>query len=180
MIEKRSVVSVILLSIVTCGIYMVWWTYVTCCALQREGGKTSIPPVLTTLVMLFYSTIGAILLGIDADENVRSIKFSRGIPQTDNKVLWIVLGFFCPIATVGLVQHEINQIVDNSIPPYGNYPPNGGNYPPNGGNYPPNGGNYPPNGGNYPPNGGNYPPNGGNYPPNGGNYPPNGGNYPPN
>lgn len=158
MIEKRSVLSVILLSIVTCGIYMVWWTYVTCCALQREGGKTSIPPVVTMLLMLFTG-FGGILLGIDADDNVNAIKHARGMYTTDNKVLWIVLGLFCPLATVGLVQHEINQIIDNSIPPYGNYPPNGGYYPPNGGNYPPNGGNYPPNGGNYPPNGGNYPPN---------------------
>lgn len=145
MIQKRSVLSVILLSIVTCGIYMVWWTYVTCSALQREGGKTSIPPVVTTLLMLFTG-FGGILLGIDADDNVNAIKAARGMYTTDNKVLWIVLGFFFPIVTVGLVQHEINQIVDNSIPPYGNYPPNGGNYPPNGGNYPPNGGNYPPNG----------------------------------
>lgn len=154
MIEKRSVVSVILLSIITCGIYMVWWTYVTCCALQREGGKTSIPPVATTLLMLFTG-VGGVLLGIDADDNVNAIKFNRGIPQTDNKVLWIVLGLFLPIATVGLVQHEINQIIDRSqggYPPFGNYPPNG-NYPPYGNYYQQNGGNYPPNGGNYPPNG---------------------------
>ena len=119
MIEKRSVVSVILLSIVTCGIYMVWWTYVTCSALQREGGKTSIPPVATTLLMLFTG-FGGILLGIDAVDNVNAIKFARGIPQKDNKVLWIVLGFLFPIATVGLVQHEINQIVDHT---QGGYPP---------------------------------------------------------
>ena len=129
MLKKRSVLSVILFSILTFSIYMIWWTYVTCRDLQQEGHKSSIPPVLTTLMMLFYSSIGGVLLGLHADDNINAIKYLRGMPQTDNKVLWIVLGIFLPLVTVALVQHEINNTMDDMQQ---QFPPNGGFYSPNG------------------------------------------------
>ncbi|MBQ9097996.1 MAG: DUF4234 domain-containing protein [Clostridia bacterium] len=111
MLKNRSVISVVLFSILTCGIYMIWWTYVTCTDLQTHGRKTSVPPVLTTLMMLFFSSVGGALLGFDADENINSIKAQNGMPQTDNKVLWLILGIFIPIVTVALVQYEINNMI---------------------------------------------------------------------
>lgn len=114
MLTKRSVLSVIVFSIITCGIYLIWWTYVTCTALQQQGRKTSIPPVLTTLMMLFFSNVGGALLGLDADDNINNIKRVHGMPTTDNKVLWVVLGIFIPIVTVALVQYEINNMIDTA------------------------------------------------------------------
>ncbi len=112
MLEKRSVATVVVFSILTCGIYMVYWTYVTCGALQQQGKKTSIPVVLTTLMMLFYSSIGGALLAIDADDNINAIKEMHGMPKADNKILWLLLGIFIPIVTAALVQNEINRMID--------------------------------------------------------------------
>ena len=114
MLTKRSVASVIIFSLLTCGIYMVWWTYVTCINMQAQGHKTSVPPVLTMLMMLFFSSIGGALLGLDADDNLNAIKAQHGMPQVDNKVLWILLGVLIPIVTVGLVQYEINNMIDTA------------------------------------------------------------------
>ncbi len=111
MLTKRSVVSVVVLTIITCGIYGVWWTYVTLTALQQNGQNKSIPPVLTTILMLFVSVAGGALLGYDADVNVNEIKKARGLPTADNKVLWIVLGALIPVVTIALVQNEINGLV---------------------------------------------------------------------
>lgn len=114
MLQKRTVLSVIVFSLLTCGIYLIWWTYVTCSVLQQHGRNTAIPPVLTTLMMLFVSGVGGILLGIDADDNINAIKYRYGMPQTDNKVLWLVLGFFIPLATACLVQYEINNMINTA------------------------------------------------------------------
>ena len=115
MLTKRSVVSVILFSILTCGIYMLWWTYVTCTALQQQGEKKQIPPVLTTVMMIFISQVGGVLLALDADDNINAIKDKHGMLKTDNKVLWLILGIFIPIATVALIQHEINTMIDTDM-----------------------------------------------------------------
>lgn len=114
MLEKRGVATVVVFSILTCGIYAVWWTYVTCQALQQQGKKTSIPVILTTLMMLFYSSVGGLLLGMDADDNVNAIKEMHGMPKADNKILWMLLGFFIPIVTIALVQSEINAMIDKA------------------------------------------------------------------
>ena len=114
MLTKRGVASVVLLTIITCGIYGVWWTWVTCNAMQNQGGKKDIPPILTLLMMLFYSGVGGALLALDADDNLNAIKAAHGMPQANNKVLWVVLGAIIPVVTVALVQHEINEMIDTA------------------------------------------------------------------
>ena len=114
MLEKRGVATVVVFSILTCGIYAVWWTYVTCQALQQQGKKTSIPVILTTLMMLFFSSVGGLLLGMDADDNINAIKEMHGMPKADNKILWMLLGFFIPVVTIALVQSEINSMIDKA------------------------------------------------------------------
>ena len=114
MLEKRGVATVVVFSILTCGIYMVYWTYVTCQALQQQGKKTSIPVILTTLMMLFFSSVGGLLLGMDADDNINAIKEMHGMPKADNKILWMLLGFFIPVVTIALVQSEINSMIDKA------------------------------------------------------------------
>lgn len=123
MLTKRSIVAVIIFSLLTCGIYAIWWTYVTCDALQRQGQKTAIPPILTTLMMLFFSNVGGALLGIDADDNINAIKIKHGMPTADNKVLWLILGIFIPLVTIALVQYEINMMIDTAGSGY-SYDPN--------------------------------------------------------
>ena len=115
MLTKRSIAGVIIFSLLTCGIYAVWWTYVTCDALQRQGQKTSIPPVLTTLMMLFLTNVGGALLGLDADDNINAIKARYGMPTNDNKILWLVVGIFIPIVVIALVQYEINMMIDSAV-----------------------------------------------------------------
>lgn len=112
MLTKRSVATVVVYTVLTCGIYGVWWTYVTCQALQAEGKRTEIPPVLTMLMTLFFASLGGVLLGLDADENIKAIRADKGMPVADNKVAWMVIGFFIPIALLALVQYEINTVID--------------------------------------------------------------------
>ena len=81
---KRSVATVIILTIVTCGIYGWYWMYTTSNELQKESGQSQLSPM-------------AILL------NAR-----RGI-TSDNNVLYIILGLFIPIVLIGIVQNEINK-----------------------------------------------------------------------
>ena len=121
LLTRRSVAGVVLLTILTFGFYGIWWTWVTCKAMQDQGGKTAIPPVLTTLMMLFYASVGGALLGLDADDNLNAIKAKYGMPQTDNKLLWIILGVFVPIVTTALVQNEINNMIDTAIAQRNNF-----------------------------------------------------------
>lgn len=109
MLKNRSVGLVIILSIVTCGIYALYWTFVTMKALDEEGGASNMSFVVQFILLFFY--VGYILFGINADANINAIKQKKGMPTADNKVLWLVLGLVFPIALIALVQSEINNIV---------------------------------------------------------------------
>ncbi len=108
MLKNRNIALVIILSIITCGIYQLYWLWVTISALDREGQASNMPPVAQFILMFLY--VGFILFGLNADANINSIKQRRGIPATDNKVLYIILGIFIPIVLVCLVQNEINKL----------------------------------------------------------------------
>lgn len=44
--KQRSVATVIILSIVTCGIYALYWLYVTAEDLENEGQTGSVSPTV--------------------------------------------------------------------------------------------------------------------------------------
>ena len=111
--KKRSIAAVVILTIITCGIYGVYWTYVVCDELQKKTGVSKIPPVLTTLLMLFVGSAGGALLGYDCNETVNAYKASRGAPTNDNSVLWIVVGVLLPVVTMALIQAEINNLPED-------------------------------------------------------------------
>lgn len=111
MLKNRSIVVVIILSLVTCGIYGLYWIYATAQELENEGKSGSgMSPVVLLIVCLFFPYIGYLLFGMAADQNLNNIRMQRGIPTVDNKTLYMILGFIIPIVLVCLVQNEINKL----------------------------------------------------------------------
>ncbi len=108
MLKNRNIVTVIVLSIVTCGIYDLYWTYVTMDALDKEGQASNMPVIAQFLLCFFY--VGFLLFGLNAENNLNAIKAKRGMEAADNKVLWMVLGLLVPVVLVILVQLEINKL----------------------------------------------------------------------
>ncbi len=106
--KNRNIAVVVILSIVTCGIYNLVWLWNTIHALDAEGQASNMSPTVQFVLMFFY--VGFILFGINADANLNAIKAKRGLPTSDNKVLYLILGLVVPIVLVCLVQNEINKL----------------------------------------------------------------------
>ncbi len=110
MLKNRSVATVIIFSIITCGIYMLYWFWVTIEALDTEGQSSNMSPIVQFILLFFY--VGEIIFALNADSNLNAIKAKRGLPASDNKIIYIVLALFIPIVLVALVQNEINQLAE--------------------------------------------------------------------
>lgn len=110
MLQKREVIVVILLSLVTCGIYPLYWSYVTMQALDEEGQSSNMPFIAQFLLLFFY--VGYIVFALNANSNINAVRERRGLIAKDNTVLYVILAVFCPIALIAVVQSEINAIVD--------------------------------------------------------------------
>ena len=109
--KQRSIPMVVILELVTCGIYGLYWVYDTLNSMEEVTGREgSISSVLVLILCLFFPSVGFLLYGMCADEQINTIKGMRGITQVDNKVMYMLLGFFIPIVLMPIVQDELNRL----------------------------------------------------------------------
>ena len=110
MIKNRSIALVIILSLVTCGIYGWYWIYQSLNEMEQETGKTDgMNSTVVLILAILFPPVGYLLYGISANDQLNAVRAMRGVPEVDNKVLYMVLGFVIPIVLVVLVQNEINK-----------------------------------------------------------------------
>ena len=110
MFTNKSVVVVIVLTIVTCGLYSIYWYWKAINELYNAGGKSlgNLTPGIQFL--LFFVYVGGVVFAINADDNLNAVKQQRGLTAADNKVIYVILALVFPIALIALVQNEMNQL----------------------------------------------------------------------
>lgn len=109
-VQKRGVGLSIILSIVTCGIYTLFWLVNLVndiCDLKgvaRTGGRDLILSIVTCGLytwFLFYR------MGADIDE----IRHRRGLNTGSNGILYLILGVLgLGIVSYALAQHSVNEL----------------------------------------------------------------------
>ncbi|WP_105619491.1 DUF4234 domain-containing protein [Vallitalea okinawensis] len=114
--KVRSIPVVLILSIVTCGIYMFYWIYSISESLKHYLDDTEISPgvdvVLSILCFYPYSIYYSYKLG----QKQMDAQRRAGVPVTDDTVLYVVLavlGFF--IVNQLIVQSKLNEVWNNAV-----------------------------------------------------------------
>lgn len=105
---KRSVATVIVLTIITCGIYGWYWLYTTSNELHLVSGTKTVDPVVSLLLAIFLGSVGYAIFGYDSAVCIDKINENRNV-SSDNKIAYILLGFIIPIVLIGILQNEINR-----------------------------------------------------------------------
>lgn len=89
---ERNPVTVIILSIVTCGIYSIYWLYMITKEINAALGEERINFVLYFLVGILCFPL--IFLGMyKIDEALVQLQARIGLQGKSNFVLWIILSF---------------------------------------------------------------------------------------
>ena len=107
-IEKRNVVTCIILSFVTCGIYAIIWAL----KMLKEAVQVKDPAddgVLEIVLGILLCPVGFYL----AEKKLTEGCQARGIAHEDRSILYIVLGFLgFGIVDYALMQSDLNKIAD--------------------------------------------------------------------
>lgn len=111
-IKRREIATCIILSIVTCGIYGIYWQICIVDELNAAVGRQG----ETTGVMVFLLTL--ITCGIygwywfyKAGEKVNELKARKGIQESSTGLLFLVLQFFgLGIVNYCIIQGELNDV----------------------------------------------------------------------
>lgn len=113
-VKERSPVAVILFSILTCGIYGLYWIYATSQDLQSlDSNHDSTSPGLELVLCIitcglytffWYYKYAKIIYGLQLQKNIQ--------PADDNGILYIILAVFgLSIISVAIMQSSINKTI---------------------------------------------------------------------
>jgi len=114
MIKQRNVAVCILLSIVTCGIYGLYWFVVLTDDINQESGDVDATSggmalLLTIVTCGIYGWYWAYKMG----ERVDTIKNRAGVPSSNSGIIYIVLQVFgLGIIAYALMQDTANKFAD--------------------------------------------------------------------
>ncbi len=117
MIQKRGIGLSILLTIVTCGIYGIFWFISLTDDIKRVSGDESLPSggmaflltIVTCGIYGFYWAykMGKALQEIQTRANIAAV--------SDNSVLYLILQIFgLGIVNYALMQNSLNVVADNT------------------------------------------------------------------
>lgn len=125
-IERRSIATCVILTIVTCGIYGIFWAV----KLGRESVSVkdgNDDGVLEIVLMIFLPFLGFYLAEKKFTEGCQN----AGLPHEDKTLAYLLLGIFgLAIVDYCLMQNDLNKISDMTNPNNFNNP-NGYNDPNN-------------------------------------------------
>ena len=105
-IKERNIVTCVLLSIVTCGIYAIYWVIM----MAREAVSVKDPAdsaVLEIVLMLFLPFLGFFMAERKFYEGCQD----RGIAHADNSILYLILGLVgLSIVNYCMMQNDLNKL----------------------------------------------------------------------
>ena len=114
MITKRDIAVAIILSIVTCGIYGLYWFVVLTddvkAASKDEQFQTGGVALLLTIVTCgIYGIYWAYKMG----ELMKQAQTNHNLPVTDNSVLYLILQILgLGIVNYAMIQNDLNAIAE--------------------------------------------------------------------
>lgn len=107
-IKKRNIVTAIILSIITCGIYMIYWAIM----LAKEAvsvNDSNDNGLVEILLMIFLPFLGFFL----AEQKFAKGCAAKGIAHNDNSILYLILGLVgFGIVNFAMMQNDLNKFVD--------------------------------------------------------------------
>ena len=105
-IKERNIVVSILLTIVTCGIYGIYWVIMMAreAVSVKDAGDSAI---LEIVLMLFLPFLGFFLTEKKFAEGCAA----KGIEHSDNSILYLILGLVgLSIVNFCMLQNDLNKI----------------------------------------------------------------------
>lgn len=106
---KVDPVMVLILSIITCGMYHIYWNIKVAEVLNAVTGRE----VISSPIAIFSGCclpINIYFFYLAGKEGLPEVYRRIGHPQKDDSTLLIVLGFFFPMAAAMIVQNDINRL----------------------------------------------------------------------
>ena len=116
-LQSKNIVTCIILSIVTCGIYGLYWLY---CLVSDINAISDDPNAMSPVLVIILSIVTCGLYFLywvyKAGSLLDQKMIETGRTAESRSILYVVLALFClAIVTYALMQDTINQLAESNI-----------------------------------------------------------------
>lgn len=112
MIKEKNLVTSIILTVVTCGIYgIIWFINLTDDAKAVSGDEKMQGGGIAFLLTLVTCGIYGFFWAYQMGKAINTAKVNKGLPEDDKSVLYLILQIFgLGIVNYALMQNDLNQL----------------------------------------------------------------------
>ena len=111
--QNRSLALAIILSIVTCGIYTLYWLYTLNEDMGAISGRKEMDSGLVILLTIVTCGIYGFIWNYQQGDKIDQLKMRNGISSSNTNIVYLVLAIFgFSIVNYALMQNEINAVAD--------------------------------------------------------------------
>ncbi|MDF2921203.1 MAG: hypothetical protein K0R57_117 [Paenibacillaceae bacterium] len=111
MAEQRSVALAIIFTLITCGIYGIYWFIVLTNDVGRLSGDYNFTGGKHLLLTIVTCGIWSFVWAYQVAQQMSEAQRQRGLPYSDNGLVYLLLNFFgLSIVVYALVQSDVNKI----------------------------------------------------------------------
>lgn len=112
MVQNRNIAVCIILSIITCGLYGLYW--MACLANEVNtvsGRQNDMSGGLVVVLSIITCNIFHLYWIYTAGQKIDDVRQARGIPSQNNGLIYLLLALFgFGIVAWALLQNELNQL----------------------------------------------------------------------
>ena len=110
MVQNRNIAMCIILSIVTCGIYGIYWFVCLTDDTNTVSGEVNgTSGILAFILTLVTCGIYCFYWAYKCGDKIDTAKQQRGIPASNGGVLYLILWIFGGVIAYALIQNELNK-----------------------------------------------------------------------
>jgi hypothetical protein len=106
---KVDPVLVLILGLITCGLYLIYWNIKVAEVLNAVAEREVISQPIAIFAGCCFP-VNIYFFYLAGQDGLPQVYKRIGYPQKDDSTLLIVLGFFFPMAAAMIVQNDINKL----------------------------------------------------------------------
>ena len=121
MVQNRNIAVCIILSIVTCGLYGLYWLACLANDVNTVSGRQGdLSGGMVVLLSIVTCSIYYLYWSYTAGEKIDAARQARGLPVQSNGLVYLLLSLFgLSIVAYALMQNELNRMSGPYQPYYG-------------------------------------------------------------
>ena len=112
--KKRNIALCIIFTLITCGIYGLYWFVCLTDDTNQVSGEQKTTGVMALIFTLITCGIYGFYWAYCCGEKIDKAKADRGTPSSNGGVLYLILFIFGGVIAYALIQNELNKLTEQN------------------------------------------------------------------